>query len=105
MFNQQNTFNAKVIVKRVIIRVATAGGTASSVGDIGVATSTATLSDTLIDGIDLNAASGRDDHVISIPATYVIDQSGQIVFANANRDYKIRPSPDEILEALKSLTK
>jgi len=55
-------------------------------------------------GIDLNAASGRDDHVISIPATYVIDRSGQIVFANANRDYTVRPSPEEILEALKLLT-
>jgi len=55
-------------------------------------------------GIDLKAASGRDDHVISIPAIYVIDRSGRIVFANANRDYTVRPSPDEILEALKSLT-
>jgi len=55
-------------------------------------------------GIDLNAASGRDDHVISISATYVIDRSGKIVFANANKDYKVRPSIDEILEALRSLT-
>jgi len=55
-------------------------------------------------GIDLKAASGRDDHIISVPATYVIDQSGQIVYAHANRDYKIRPSLDEILDVLKSLT-
>jgi len=54
--------------------------------------------------IDLKAASGRDDHVISIPATYVIDRSGHIVFANANRDYTVRPSIDDILGALKSLT-
>jgi len=55
-------------------------------------------------GIDLKAASGRDDHVISIPATYVIDRTGHIVFANANRDYTVRPSIDEILEVLQSLT-
>jgi len=55
-------------------------------------------------GVDLNAASGRDDHVISIPATYVIDQSGQIVFAHSNRDYTIRPSLEDILDVLKPLT-
>jgi len=55
--------------------------------------------------IDLEAASGRNDHIISIPATYVIDQSSKIVFAYANRDYKIRKSPDEILDVLKSISK
>jgi len=55
-------------------------------------------------GIDLKAASGRDDHVISIPATYVIDQSGQIVYAHVNRDYTIRPSLEDILDVLKPLT-
>jgi peroxiredoxin len=53
--------------------------------------------------IDLKAASGRDDHIISIPATYVIDRAGKIVFAYANRDYKIRKSPDEILEVLRAI--
>lgn len=50
--------------------------------------------------IDLEAASGRSDHVIAIPATYVIDAEGKIVYAYANRDYKVRPSLDEILKAL-----
>ena len=45
-------------------------------------------------GIDLKAASGRDDHIISVSATYVIDQSGQIVYVHANRDYKIRSCLD-----------
>lgn len=54
--------------------------------------------------IDLNAASGRDDHVISIPATYVISRGGQIVYAHANRDYIIRPNLEDILDVLKSLT-
>lgn len=54
-------------------------------------------------GIDLEAASGRTDHVISIPATYIIDQTGRIVFAYANEDYKVRTSPEEILAELEKL--
>ncbi|MCB9771089.1 MAG: redoxin domain-containing protein [Candidatus Omnitrophica bacterium] len=53
--------------------------------------------------IDLEAASGRTDHVIAIPATYIIDTNGKIVFAYANEDYKIRTSSEEILEELKKL--
>lgn len=55
--------------------------------------------------IDLEAASGRADHVISIPATYIIGQTGTIVFAYANEDYKVRTSPEEILRELKKLDK
>jgi len=53
--------------------------------------------------IDLEAASGQTHHVIAIPATYVVDQSGQIIFAYANEDYKVRKSPEEILEFLDNL--
>jgi len=53
--------------------------------------------------IDLEAASGRTDHVIAIPATYIIDTNGIIVFAYANEDYKIRTSVEEILEELEAL--
>lgn len=53
--------------------------------------------------IDLEAHSGRGDHVIAVPATYVIDTKGQIVFANANLDYKVRSTPQEVVEILKNL--
>ena len=53
--------------------------------------------------IDLEAASGRTDHVIAIPATYIINISGTIVFAYANEDYKIRTSVEEILDELEKL--
>ena len=53
--------------------------------------------------IDLEAASGRTDHVIAIPATYIIDTSGIIVFAYANEDYKVRTSVEEILRKLEIL--
>jgi len=52
--------------------------------------------------IDLEAASGQTHHIIAIPATYVIDQNGTIVFAYANVDYKVRPEVEEILEFLKT---
>ena len=55
--------------------------------------------------IDLEAASGRTDHVIAIPATFIIDQSGNIVFAYANKDYKVRTSSEEILQELEKLDK
>ena len=51
--------------------------------------------------IGVEAASGRPDHVIAVPATYVINKSGTIVFAYANEDYKVRKSPEEILKILK----
>ena len=50
--------------------------------------------------IDLEAHSGRADHVIAVPATYVIDSSGKIVFAYANADYKVRTQPEEVIEFL-----
>lgn len=53
--------------------------------------------------IDLVAASGRTDYMIAIPGAYVIDQTGTIVFADANDDYKTRTSPEKILEFLKTL--
>lgn len=53
--------------------------------------------------IDLEEASGRKDHMIAIPATYIIDTSGTIVFAYANENYKIRTSVEEILKELEKL--
>jgi len=53
--------------------------------------------------IDLEAASGRTDHVIAISATYIIDTKGTIVFAYANEDYKVRTSVEEILKELDKL--
>jgi peroxiredoxin len=51
--------------------------------------------------INLEEHSGRTDGVIAIPATYLIDQEGKIIFAYASNDYKTRTSPDEVLKVLK----
>lgn len=53
--------------------------------------------------IDLEAHSGRKDHMIAVPATYVIDSAGTIIFAYANEDYKVRTKPEEVIDVLKRL--
>lgn len=53
--------------------------------------------------IDLEKHSGREDHLIAVPATFVIDQNGIIVFAYANEDYKVRTQPEEVLAVLEKL--
>jgi peroxiredoxin len=50
--------------------------------------------------IDLEAHSGRSDHVIAFPASYVIDEDGTIIFADVNLDYKVRTDPDALLRFL-----
>ena len=55
--------------------------------------------------IDLEMHSGRKDHVIAVPATYVIDTTGKIAFAYTNVDYKVRTEPEEVLNFLRELNK
>lgn len=50
--------------------------------------------------IDLEEASGRTDHVIAVPAVYIIDRDGTIVYAYANEDYKVRKSAEELLQII-----
>jgi len=51
-------------------------------------------------GIDLESASGRDHHALPIPAVYIVDASGNIVFAHSDPDYKNRLDPASIIEQL-----
>lgn len=52
-------------------------------------------------GIDLEKASGRDHHALPVPAVYLVDKSGRIVFAHSNPDYTKRLDTDTILTELK----
>lgn len=52
-------------------------------------------------GIDLEAASGYDHHILPVPAIYLIDTAGMIHFAHWNPDYKARLSGQKVLEAAK----
>jgi peroxiredoxin len=54
-------------------------------------------------GINLDAASGQDHHLLPHPAVFVADTSGKILFAHVNADYKVRLEPKKILEAAQAV--
>lgn len=60
-FFWQNPETSKIIVTRVLINITTAGGTGSSVLDVGVVANATSTADTLIDGLDLNATGIFDN--------------------------------------------
>ena len=47
----------------------------------------------------LNEESGEIPH----PTAVVIDEEGVVRFVRVDEDYKVRPSPDELFEALRAL--
>ncbi len=51
-------------------------------------------------GVDLEKNNGNKDHVLPVPATYVIDRSGKISFVQFDKDYTRRASVSSILNAL-----
>lgn len=48
-------------------------------------------------GIDLERASGEDHHSFAIPAMFLIDGKGEVLWAHANADYKKRPRTEQVL--------
>lgn len=56
-------------------------------------------------GLDLEKNQGNNSWELPIPATYVIDQSGKIIYSFLNVDYVQRAEPKDIVEALQSLKK
>ena len=52
--------------------------------------------------IDLEAASGRDHHILPHPAVFIVNTKGVIRFAHVNPDYKVRLEPAKILEAARN---
>jgi len=51
--------------------------------------------------VKLPFTNGDDSWELPIPATYVVDRDGTIVFASANEDYTERPEPAEIVRSLR----
>ncbi|GAB2987922.1 hypothetical protein GCM10027049_30160 [Mucilaginibacter puniceus] len=51
-------------------------------------------------GVDLEANNGNTDHVLPVPATYIIDKSGKLVFVHFDKDFKHRPTIKSLSEAL-----
>lgn len=54
-------------------------------------------------GIDLEAANGNQTFELPIPATYVVNQDGVIVYAFVDPDYTKRLEPDIIVSVLENI--
>jgi peroxiredoxin len=50
--------------------------------------------------VNLPFVNGDDSWELPIPATYVIERDGTVLYASANEDYAERPEPEDILRAL-----
>ena len=50
--------------------------------------------------VNLPFTNGDDTWELPIPATYVVDRDGTIVYASANEDYTERPEPAEVVREL-----
>ena len=52
--------------------------------------------------VNLPFVNGDESWELPIPATYIIDPDGSVVFASANEDYMERCEPEDILRALRA---
>ena len=52
--------------------------------------------------VNLPFTNGDDSWELPIPATYILDRDGRILYASASEDYTERPEPSDILKALSS---
>lgn len=50
--------------------------------------------------VNLPFVNGDQSWKLVLPATYVIDCSGTILFAEAHADFRVRPEPEEVLRSL-----
>ena len=47
--------------------------------------------------VNLPFTNGDDSWELPIPATYILDRDGTILYASANEDYTERPEPNDII--------
>jgi len=50
--------------------------------------------------VNLPFLNGESSWRLPLPATYVIGRDGQVAFAEAHADFRVRPEPQETLSAL-----
>ncbi len=55
-------------------------------------------------GIDLPASNGDDSYELPLPATYVVNQQGILVFDFVDADYTKRGEPVDIIAAIESIS-
>jgi peroxiredoxin len=56
-------------------------------------------------GVNLPAFNGDESWTLPIPARFVVQADGLIVYAEADPDYSHRPEPDDVLSVLAKLVK
>jgi peroxiredoxin len=54
--------------------------------------------------VNLPFTNGDDSWELAIPATYILDRDGSVLYASANEDYTERPEPSEIVGMLHAKT-
>jgi peroxiredoxin len=54
--------------------------------------------------VNLPFTNGDDSWELPVPATYIFDRDGTVVYASANEDYTERPEPSDIVGALQCLS-
>jgi peroxiredoxin len=54
--------------------------------------------------VNLPYVNGDDSWELPIPATYIIDRDGAVLYSSANEDYTDRPEPGEIVRLLTDLS-
>ena len=55
-------------------------------------------------GFELPKINGDDSWTLPIPAVYVVDQDGTVVWADVNANYTERAEPVDVLQAIKSIS-
>jgi peroxiredoxin len=50
--------------------------------------------------IDLTRYNGDESWTLAIPATFIVEPGGTIVWASAHPDYTVRPEPSEMVAAI-----
>lgn len=53
--------------------------------------------------IDLNDSQGNSDKELPLPATYVVNQKGEVIYKFADADYTLRADPLEVIAAIKKI--
>ena len=52
--------------------------------------------------INIPFVNGESSWKLPLPATYVLDRAGRVMFAEAHADFRVRPEPEEALASLTS---
>ena len=51
-------------------------------------------------GVDMEANNGNADHMLPVPATYIINKSGKLAYVHFDKDYTHRPTIKSLLVEL-----